>query len=305
MSAITLTCPIHFTLYEHDIFREDSLRFINSLEEAFIKCSDITIDLSQTQNAYAESTLVLFAQIHSMRCRNQQKKKAVAIQIIYPEPTNKDGYAQFISTGLHKALDAKNEQEIVSLTNQHNFYQSGNSDRFDQMILSNWHSISNEEINLEQKFLLHQGVSEAILNVKNHAYIHKQTLRNRIGKGRWWQCSWYQQSKKMFVFLIYDMGSGILGTYQNDELTETERLKEAMKEGYSRYCNRKRGKGSENIKQVIHRTVEKENLTVYTDRLIYQYLFENGVMSDVCITSKTNTPLRGTLVAWTLILGEV
>lgn len=306
MPPITLYSPTIFTFSETDkVDRERSIEFINSLETHFLKGVDITIDLSNTIDAYAETTLVLFAQIHSMRCRNRTKKKQNHIQIIYPtQDSNPSGYALFISTGLHSALEASSEEDIIALTTRNNFYQSGNSDRFDDMVLSNWEMILREEISIEQQFLLHQGVSEAILNVRNHAYITKLALCNKIGKGRWWQCSWYLSSKRTFVFLIYDMGCGILGSYPESSLNDMERLKEAMTEGYTRYSNRKRGKGSENIKQVISRSVETERLTVYTDNLIYQFQYKDGIASDICIASQVQSPIRGTLVAWTLTLLE-
>ncbi|MFA9499837.1 hypothetical protein ACERCG_05320 [Mannheimia sp. E30BD] len=306
MTSITLYSPTIFTFSETDkVDRERSIEFINSLETHFLKGVDITIDLSNTIDAYAETTLVLFAQIHSMRCRNRTKKKQNHIQIIYPtQDSNPNGYALFISTGLHSALEASSEEDIIALTTRNNFYQSGNSDRFDDMVLSNWEMILREEISIEQQFLLHQGVSEAILNVKNHAYITKQSLCNKIGKGRWWQCSWYQRSKRTFVFLVYDMGCGILGSYSKENLTDTECLREAMTEGYTRYNNRKRGKGSENIKQVISQNVETERLTVYTDNLIYLFQYNDGIASDRCVTSQVLAPINGTLVVWTLTLLE-
>ncbi|HGO5823359.1 TPA: hypothetical protein ACK3JW_001025 [Mannheimia haemolytica] len=306
MTSITLYSPTIFTFSETDkVDRERSIEFINSLETHFLKGVDITIDLSNTIDAYAETTLVLFAQIHSMRCRNRTKKKQNHIQIIYPtQDSNPNGYALFISTGLHSALEASSEEDIIALTTRNNFYQSGNSDRFDDMVLSNWEMILREEISIEQQFLLHQGVSEAILNVKNHAYITKRSLCNKIGKGRWWQCSWYQRSKRTFVFLVYDMGCGILGSYSKGNLTDTECLREAMTEGYTRYNNRKRGKGSENIKQVISQNVETERLTVYTDNLIYLFQYNDGIASDRCVTSQVLAPINGTLVVWTLTLLE-
>ncbi|WP_281772265.1 hypothetical protein [Haemophilus parahaemolyticus] len=306
MKSITLHSPVVFTFSENEESeREASIKFINDLEIYFLKNFNITIDLSNTVEAYAESTLVLFAQIHSMRYRSASKKQRIEFKIIYPiQELNPNGYAYFVLTGLNKALEAKNEEDIIALTEGRNFYQSGCAARFDDMILSNWETILEEEIDIEQQFLLHQGVSEAILNVRNHAYTNKQSLRNKIGKGRWWQCSWYQRSKRRFVFLIYDMGCGILGSYPESSLDDTKRLTEAMTEGYTRYSNRKRGKGSENIKQVISRAVETESLTVYTDNLIYQYYYKDNNASDTCITSQVQMPIRGTLVAWTLTLLE-
>lgn len=306
MKTIKLCCPTTFTLSENEfIERNESILFINQLEEAFLKGKNLVIDLSSTTKAYAESTLVLFAQIHSMRCRNHTKKRPINIDIIYPiQEKNPSGHAFFVLTQLNKALEANNESEIIKLSESVNFYQSGNTEFFDQMILKNWEMISREEISCEQQFLLHQGVSEAILNVRNHAYINKSSLRNKIGSGHWWQCSWYQQSKRMFVFLVYDMGCGMLGSYPENGLSNTARLKQAMTEGFTRYNNTKRGKGSENIKKVINQAIEIENLTVYTDNLIYQYRYDHGVASDVCITSQAPTPMRGTLVSWTLTLLE-
>nr|DAQ89782.1 MAG TPA: hypothetical protein [Caudoviricetes sp.] len=306
MPEITIICPIIFTLSENDpISREESISFINQLEENFSKGRDLVIDFRQTIEAYAESTLILFGQIHSMRCRNNYKRCRSKITIIYPvKEQNPSGYMLFISTGLNKAIEASSELDIIDLTSRNNFYQSGDANRLVGMMLNNWEMISREEISSGQKFLLHQGVSEAILNVRNHAYIKSRALQNKIGQGRWYQCSWYQQSKRMFVFLIYDLGCGILGSYQESILDDKERLKQAMTEGFTRYNNRKRGKGSENIKQVISRAVENESLTVYTDNLIYQYYYNNGTISDVCITSQVQMPIKGTLVAWTLTLLE-
>nr|DAI52933.1 MAG TPA: hypothetical protein [Bacteriophage sp.] len=306
MPEITIICPIIFTLSENDpISREESISFINQLEENFSKGRDLVIDFRQTIEAYAESTLILFGQIHSMRCRNNYKRCRSKITIIYPvKEQNPSGYMLFISTGLNKAIEASSELDIIELTSRNNFYQSGDANRLVGMMLNNWEMISREEISSGQKFLLHQGVSEAILNVRNHAYIKSRALHNKIGQGRWYQCSWYQQSKRMFVFLIYDLGCGILGSYPESSLDDKERLKQAMTEGFTRYNNRKRGKGSENIKQVISRAVENESLTVYTDNLIYQYYYNNSTISDVCITSQVQTPIKGTLVAWTLTLLE-
>lgn len=306
MPEITIICPIIFTLSENDpISREESISFINQLEENFSKGRDLVIDFRQTIEAYAESTLILFGQIHSMRCRNNYKRCRSKITIIYPvKEQNPSGYMLFISTGLNKAIEASSELDIIDLTSRNNFYQSGDANRLVGMMLNNWEMISREEMSSGQKFLLHQGVSEAILNVRNHAYIKSRALQNKIGQGRWYQCSWYQQSKRMFVFLIYDLGCGILGSYQESSLDDKERLKQAMTEGFTRYNNRKRGKGSENIKQVISRAVENESLTVYTDNLIYQYYYNNGIISDVCITSQVQMPIKGTLVAWTLTLLE-
>ncbi|MDU5166998.1 MAG: hypothetical protein E6224_00255 [Haemophilus parainfluenzae] len=306
MPEITIICPIIFTLSENDpISREESISFINQLEENFSKGRDLVIDFRQTIEAYAESTLILFGQIHSMRYRNNYKKCRSKLTIIYPvKEQNPSGYMLFISTGLNKAIEASSELDIIELTSRNNFYQSGDANRLVGMMLNNWEMISREEISSGQKFLLHQGVSEAILNVRNHAYIKSRALQNKIGQGRWYQCSWYQQSKRMFVFLIYDLGCGILGSYPESSLDDKERLKQAMTEGFTRYNNRKRGKGSENIKQVISRAVENESLTVYTDNLIYQYYYNNSTISDVCITSQVQTPIKGTLVAWTLTLLE-
>jgi hypothetical protein len=306
MPEITIICPIIFTLSENDpISREESISFINQLEENFSKGRDLVIDFRQTIEAYAESTLILFGQIHSIRCRNNYKRCRSKLTIIYPvKEQNPSGYMLFISTGLNKAIEASSELDIIELTSRNNFYQSGDANRLVGMMLNNWEMISREEMSSGQKFLLHQGVSEAILNVRNHAYIKSRALQNKIGQGRWYQCSWYQQSKRMFVFLIYDLGCGILGSYQENSLDDKKRLKQAMTEGFTRYNNMKRGKGSENIKQVISGAVENESLTVYTDNLIYQYYYNNGTISDVCITSQVQMPIKGTLVAWTLTLLE-
>lgn len=297
---IYLTCPLIFDI-GIDENRAESLKFLADIKQLASAKKVLVLDFSQTQMAYAESTLILFAIVFSI-CRKYGKN---CIKFIYPKQNeNRSGYDYFVSTRLNVALEANTEDEITALTTTHNFYQSGASDRFEDMLISIWSDIEREKINPEQKYLLLQGISEAILNVKNHAYINKRALRNLIGKGRWWQCSWYQQSKRRFVFLIYDIGSGILGTYNKGTAERVELLKEAMTEGFTRYTNRKRGKGSENIKKVISNNVENELLTVYTDELIFLYQYENGSESIKCIATDPTYVITGTLVSWTLTLTE-
>lgn len=289
----------------NDEYRIESLRFLDEIQRRVSTREMLILDFSQTQVAYAESTLMLFAIIFSIYRRYGKN----CIKFIYPKQTdNRSGYDYFISTRLNIALDACTDEEITMLTTENNFYQSGFIDSADSMRISIWEDISREEISDEQKYLLQQGISEAILNIRTHAYLKKRAFANKIGKGRWWQCSWYQQSKRRFVFLIYDMGNGILGSYakSDDPRSKEEILKEAMTTGFSRYVNKKRGKGTEDIKRVINHSqaVENENVTVYTDNLIYQYYYENGKDTVHCVELASKQTVTGTLVSWSLTLSD-
>lgn len=308
--SITLTAPEIFDIGGAAKTRYQSISFLNNIDLYFKQRKNIILDLSKTKDAYAESTLLLFATVHSVRCRS---RKSNVISIIYPdEQKNVEGYARIVLSGLKKALESKNEDDILQLIEERNFYQSGHKDSRDKVILSTSQMIFERDISLEQKIVLLTAISEALLNIQHHAYTGSDYLQRVLKRNRWWQCCWYSQSAHRMVFLIYDVGIGALNSYAPDIKDENpsekkDKMMELMSKGYSRF-NRdgigKRGKGSEDLKNVIQNFVEEERLTIYTDEMIYSYQYKQQQENTACVAMNPNFKIKGTLIVWSLTLPQ-
>ncbi|EIG25114.1 hypothetical protein [Haemophilus paraphrohaemolyticus] len=308
---IRLIAPEIFTIGGTSVDREKTITFLNEVDLYFRQRKRIILDLSRIKEAYAESTLLLFSAVHSVRCRS---KRHNAISIIYPEEnSNPDGYARIILSGLKKALEAKNENEILQLVIDGNYYQSGCKETIETLQINTSQMIFQiDGISAEQKIVLLTAISEALLNIQHHAYIGNDYLQRVLRRNRWWQCCWYSPSAHRMVFLIYDAGVGALNSYYPDSddnapQEKINKMKELMSKGYSRFNHNgigKRGKGSEDLKNVIQNFVEEERLTIYTDEVIYSYQYSQGDEKKNCIATSPQCKIKGTLIVWSLILPE-
>ena len=307
---VHLFAPEIFTSGSDSKFRDYSISFINEIESCFKQRKNVVIDLSYIKEAYAESTLLLFATIHSIRCRSKRKN---AISIIYPEQNeNHEGYGRIVLSGLKEALEAKTEHDILALNESKNYYQSGYKDSREKILMSTNNMIQSLDISPKQKIALLTAISEALLNIQHHAYTELPYLQRTLNKNRWWQCCWYVPSLNRIVFLIYDLGLGALNSYAPDipdtlPQTRAEKMQELMSKGFSRF-NRdgegKRGKGSEDLKNVIQNFVEQELLTIYTDEVVYAYQYSNQKERTSCIALSPEFKIKGTLIVWSLTLSE-
>jgi len=237
------------------------------------------------------------------------------IKFIFPtEKKNSLGYECIIRTGLARALKAGSVEKLKDLVKSNVFFQSA-TDPSKQLV----HTIEflNREkiLNVEQFELLTSAIGEAMLNVNHHAYkcplsnvqIHEkmQSIVSGIGE-RWWQCAWYDEDNRKWVFIIADLGLGIPFTYgfqannvRRDDAPLSNLMKEAFTRGSSRFVGVGRGNGSENIKDAVGSNCrQQESLLIYSGGVRYSY---NTTQSEPKVID-LNQGIKGTLIEWTLYI---
>lgn len=163
---------------------------------------------------------------------------------------------------------------------------------------------------------LYRGVSEAMTNVSQHAYLDiKETSKH---KGWWMFCK--EENDQIFVAFC-DLGVGIPITLpqsleKNNEkklfaqvwnkffpnrkkLTDGELIRAAIEVKRSRTKKSHRGKGLLDMIKVIEKT-KCGNLAIFSNRGIYQYEFDN--LSALESTRNYKDSILGTLILWSLPL---
>jgi hypothetical protein len=293
-----------------------SFAFFDKINELAVKKGNqLLIDLSDVKEITAAASLVLFATANTAQL---WAKTSNNVLFRFPrEEKNPEGYLCIIKTGLARALHSGSEEKLRDLVVKGIFFQSSTNPA--AHLISTLKFLTKEvDFTDDQMMLLSSGISEAMLNVSHHAYkdplnnnkdaIHKskEWLVERIGE-RWWQCAWYDELDKSWVFIICDLGIGIPKSFKNknyiDSVFEVPGyLRDAFTLGASRYDGGGRGNGSEDMKRLITSFGSyEESLLVYSGGA--QYYF----------SSKMTTPnidhlshyFHGTLIEWTLSTKKV
>ncbi|KRV69761.1 hypothetical protein AO721_04480 [Aeromonas veronii] len=146
--------------------------------------------------------------------------------------------------------------------------------------------------------MLTAAISEAMLNVKHHAYEYERSIFTGILEHRWWQYALFDEDESRFIFLIYDLGLGILKSYKatvEPSMADNHILEEALSVGGSRFRHDEpwRGNGSEDLKHPID---IGETLLICCDDMRYVY---RGAGQPTTI-ERTPFLVSGNLIEWTL-----
>lgn len=156
-----------------------------------------------------------------------------------------------------------------------------------------------------------RALSEAMINVQQHAYKDKQIVKGRRLKGRWWLGAQLSRKNNIFTLTFYDTGLGIPKTLARKYPLEIIRnylsilpgfkpddgqmIRAAVELGRSGTNQDHRGKGLLDI----HKLIEKVGagcLTIYSRQGRYKY--EN---SGVTIKNDSSF-IEGTLIKWEMPL---
>ena len=291
----------------------DLLYKINS--EVFDNDVIVHLDLSDVKLITAAASVLLFATVNTCQLANKNPNQ---IRCIFPkDKVNEAGHNCIVKTGLARALHSGSILKLKDLVTSEVYFQSEiNAGRHISHTVD--FLTSKVDLSAEQFEMLSSAITEAMLNVSHHAYkdptfigpiaecpIHpkKEFLVDRQGE-RWWQCAWYNEQDKIWVFIICDLGLGIPETYLANKPNNKEPfstiLKEAFTIGNSRYIGQGRGNGSENIKSPVGLSCKKtESLLVYSGGIRYEY---NSEMEEPKVND-LNKFFSGTLVEWTLSVG--
>ena len=304
MQVTIIKAPKVMCVYD-DLRRDGTLNLLRKIDRlAYQNQQPVKIDLREVHYATAAASLLLFAFVNRAQLYWRQAR---LVTIIPPKKdTNPRGYRWLVQTGLTRALNSGSVQKLAELTEEGKYFQSScDPDK---------HSVSTKEMiqdkaKLDEDTLtvLEMGISEAMLNVKHHAYDDPcfKDFADAVGK-RWWQCAWFNSEEKTIVFMICDLGLGIYNSItgtsirdQTTKLDEQVETKRALTLGVSRYPPALgRGNGSEDIKRPIElSSVTKERLLIYTR--FSKYLYDSRKHPECEALAQM---MNGTLIQWELCL---
>lgn len=276
----------------------------------------VTLDLRNVELITAAASVLLFATVNTCQLMNDNPTQ---VMCIFPkQKDNEIGHGFIVKTGLAKALHAGSQEKLNELIENEAYFQSS-TQPFNHSISTAQMLSKRVQFDSVQYDLLVTAISEAMLNVKHHAYndplstisnpvvdTKKELLVSKLGL-RWWQCAWFDSSKNEWVFIICDIGLGIPESMQishkrqisalNNVLDNQSAVSLAFTKGGSRFYSGGRGNGSEDMKRAIgHSCKETDNLLVYSGGIRYQYSKEME-KPDIKILNKY---INGTLIEWTL-----
>lgn len=257
----------------------------------------IKLDLSNLKEITAASSVLLFAEVN----RWQLVYGGDIIVIVLPE--DKIARKTFLRSQLWEAIKPGAEAKSSRLT-EYGFPFSTNND-YGVHILKTLEGLELDKIPNESIEHFRRGCSEAILNVKNHAY---QTDTD-IGR-RWWQLCYHNTEQRKIYLIVHDRGMGIPKTLKNNpklsnnlpllsqpsaSINHGELINLSMKRGISRhYDDPVRGQGSEDIKRPVQLVSEgTAKLEVWSSK--GQWRFLNGSVPQYC---DRTVAIPGTIVEW-------
>jgi hypothetical protein len=169
-------------------------------------------------------------------------------------------------------------------------------------------------INIEAKKKLHRVISEAMLNVVQHAY-PPQFHTDSAVRGRWWLAGKIDFSKDELLVMFCDLGIGIPKTlpklYTWEKIREAlsilpginpsdgQMIQAAMAIGRSQTGSTNRGKGLNDLRRLVELHPNGE-LRIYSRAGLYVYR-GNGTES----VTNGNDKIGGTLIKWSVPLSSV
>ena len=261
---------------------------------------NIEIYFRNIKNFTSAASTVLLAHIHHLqRIANTQ----FSFRVDRRAPVYRQ-LALFI-----KAANANTEQKLLTLENNFHPWQSGHSanDKLDS-IIEYFNHLRNElklgENGRTTLSLLQTAIYEALMNVLDHAYLGERAYLEK----RWWQMLWLSKSshtqKTLVNFLIYDLGVGIVQSYQHHNekgvspilSSEDDIFRDAMKLGNSRSGEIERGNG---LHEMLRPLEQKQvGLWMYSNNVILRKAPVHNI--DDC--HKVPFSFPGTLIEWTFSL---
>lgn len=162
-----------------------------------------------------------------------------------------------------------------------------------------------------------RGLTEAMTNVSQHAYPDDWDVGAiKVIKKGWWMLGHINKLRKELKIMIVDQGIGIprsLPRTHRDvlpsllaalklETSDGAMIHAAMEVGRSRMGQTHRGKGLNDLKQIID-LCQSGTLRILSKKGEYVYRMRNG--KALSIVQGLETPLNGTLVEWTIPLDAI
>jgi len=233
--------------------RRELLRFISDFRQCFAKESPqaIILDFSATEKLFPDGTLLFLAELRRMM-RHTKGRHSIRCVL----PSNDKVCQVFEQIGLWNLLGVKSpavpkDDDVVHWRFAHGHQVEGQ--RYEDVL-----SDFDGEIAPDIQESLFKGITEAMTNVINHAYL----LERQDGCGlehekEWWMFS--QLKDDLLIVVFCDLGAGIPRTLplqrkelwakltRNGRASDSSAIENAVKDSTSRTGLHHRGKGLNQI----------------------------------------------------------
>ncbi|MND70458.1 hypothetical protein D3C80_619630 [compost metagenome] len=301
----TIVAPSHICIYHNVEVSRETVRFLKLLLAEGHE-GPLELDLRNTRYVSGAAALMLFAHVNFLQLLYGSKNR---VRCLFPSrSSNPDGHNYIVGTQLSRALVSGTLEALDQLVEDGVFFQSSNNPTLHANITVEQLTKRLNGPHTQLMSMLGSAITEAVLNVRHHAYAHNTELFSGPLESRWWQYARFNEKDGCFIFLIYDLGLGILQTYKNSLGAsridaDTHIMEEALSFGYSRFSatNPERGCGSEDIKHPIR---SDELLLICCDDL--RYIYRGGTndcdgnqMSGKAKIERTFYKIDGNLIEWT------
>ncbi len=289
---------------------EQTLRFFNDFSAMVRSHKNVKLVFEDTAEISSECLVYLVAQIHKLRLQYGGN----SVTGTYPK--SKKVERLMTDSGFFKVLNVR-PREIKPTGRNSTRYLECLTDTKPSgpKIKSMRQSLLGDDLQMPKvvKMKVFRALSEAMLNVSQHAYQAKKGTRARRIKGRWWLGAQLSRKTNSFTLTFYDAGAGIpktlprkypmemirqwLSVLPGVRPDDAQMIKAAVELGRSQTEKSHRGKGLMDIHKLIQQ-VGEGCLTIYSRQGRYRYENANA-------TSKNDKfAIEGTLIKWDLPLNK-
>lgn len=313
--TIVVTVPETVDLVQH---LADTVAIARSCRSACLaQGKKVFLDFSATKHVSSGAKLYLVAELD--RCRRVAGHPSVNGNF----PDSRHARRSMRDSGFYDMLDVDagvTEKErtypveyIKVMTG--NEADGGLAKKLRQMLLGPYAA----DIDVEARQSFFRGISEAMTNVAQHAYPDSYDYGPiKISPRRWWLLGHVEKKSGLLRIMIVDQGIGIPKslprTYPMEVINgwlnylplftpdDGQMIKAAMKKGRSSTELRNRGKGLNDLKEIID-VCGSGQLSILSNRGRYRYSVTRGVPHEQAEQLAAN--IRGTFIEWAVPLSAV
>jgi anti-anti-sigma regulatory factor len=273
------------------------------------------LDFSNTKLISSAAILLLVAEID--RCR----RIAGVRMLSGTYPTDRRLHRQMRDSGFFDALGVKASLDTVPKVFPLEYIKVQSGTQADGRLAVELRRAlfgpHEEQLARDKKGSFFRGLTEAMTNVAQHAYpddFHVGAIK--VIKKGWWMLGHINKLRKELKIMIVDQGIGIprslprthkdiiatLLATLNLDMSDGAMIKAAMEVGRSRMGQTHRGKGLNDLKQIID-LCQSGRLRILSRKGEYIYRVRHG--KSAAFARGHAVPLNGTLVEWTIPLDAI
>lgn len=302
----TLAAPVHFILNVPGP-RAELLRLLVAMRSLVKEGKGVRIDFSRTKKMYPCGTILFMAELD----RIVQGVGRGTVIASHPKDRIVEQVIQKVGIASLLGLKRRFHDESLGPSVRHWRYASGSQAEGEKTSAMLDHYRLRLAVGLTRS--LYEGIVEAMSNSMNHAYIAARADGSGADESerRWWM--FWQESKGSLSVAICDLGIGIPASLDNkvtlrdmlDQLVAkfglatpfASKIKAAMELGRSRTNLPHRGKGLDDILDVVRKGVSG-GLRITSGRGFY--LYDAGSQADTL--TDFGDDVMGTIVQWNIPL---